>query len=146
MSIPLKDAASFVCERGSWKVSNLALQKILYLGQMVHLGRNGTRLFDAGFEAWDYGPVIPQLYSMAKPFGDKPLPSLLFPRAQIRNAPEYRILEECSVYGLSKTPGQLVAMTHWDSGAWAKHYRPGIKGIKIPDSDIANEYRDRVAA
>ena len=43
-----------------------------------------------------------------------------------------------------KSPAELVAITHWDDGAWAKHYLPGVRGIKIPNSDIVNEYQDRL--
>jgi uncharacterized phage-associated protein len=41
MSIPAYSAARYICARGDWRVTNLALQKILYLAHMVHLGRTG---------------------------------------------------------------------------------------------------------
>ena len=56
MSIPAYSAARYICARGDWRVTNLALQKILYLAHMVHLGRTGRALIDGEFEAWDYGP------------------------------------------------------------------------------------------
>ncbi|WP_410207286.1 Panacea domain-containing protein [Bradyrhizobium japonicum] len=59
MSIASSSAARHICARGNWGVTNLALQKILYMAQMVHLGRTGQRLVDAEFQAWDYGPVEP---------------------------------------------------------------------------------------
>ena len=38
---------------------------------------------------------------------------------------------------------QLVAITHWQKGAWAKHYRPEVRHCIIPNSDILKEYRAR---
>ena len=43
-----------------------------------------------------------------------------------------------------KKPGELVNITHWRNGAWAKNYVAGKKGTKIPDSDIRDEYTARL--
>jgi len=44
---------------------------MLYFSQMINLGKKKERLFDASFEAWDYGPVIADLYHKLKAFGVK---------------------------------------------------------------------------
>ena len=59
------------CEARSWQISNLTLQKMLYIAQVIYLGTFDSRLFKAEFEAWDYGPVIPEVYHRFKIFGDK---------------------------------------------------------------------------
>lgn len=140
--INVHDAASFVCEKSGWKVSNLALQKILYIAHMVHLGRTGDPLVASPFEAWDYGPVAPRLYHRVKAFGSKPIPDI-FDGEEPRDGPERETLEEACSYLLDKKPAELIAITHWEGGAWAKHYIPGVKGIVIPDEDIREEYRAR---
>ena len=40
----------------------------------------------------------------------------------------------------SFSPGQLVALTHREGGAWSKVYKPGGKGIVIENSMISEEY------
>ncbi len=43
-------------------VTHLQLQKLLYYAQGWSLGRRGRPLFDARFEAWTHGPVVPEVY------------------------------------------------------------------------------------
>lgn len=142
MAINVFDAARLVCERGSWRVTNFALQKILYVAQMIHLGRTGERLINTSFEAWEYGPVSPELYRKVRAFGDKPVQDI-FHSARPLSEENTAALNEACDHLLSKRPGELVAFTHWQRGAWAKNYIPGARGIPIPDADIISEYRAR---
>lgn len=144
MSISSSSAAQFICARGGWSVTNLALQKILYMAQMVHLGRTGRRLVDADFQAWDYGPVDPALYQKVRMFGDRPIQDIFFAAPVLQGYSEHAILSEACDFLVSKKPSELVAMTHWEKGAWAKHYVPGARSIVIPDTDIAAEYHERI--
>ncbi len=138
-------AAKRVCSLKNWTATNLEIQKILYLGHMMALGRsNGLRpLITDSFQAWDYGPVLPVLYHRAKPFGNGPVQNVfqIFPDAAGEDA---ALLEETVTSLRGKSAGELVAITHWENGAWAKHYTPGAKGIVIPNEDILSEYRLRV--
>jgi len=54
-------------------ISNLKLQKLVYYTQAWHLGIYGEALFQADFEAWVHGPVIPELYREYRQFGWKPI-------------------------------------------------------------------------
>lgn len=146
MSIASSSAARHICARGNWGVTNLALQKILYMAHMVHLGRTGQRLVNAEFQAWDYGPVEPALYRQVRNFGNKPIQDVFFWAAPIIGTQEEATLNEACNFLLQKTPGELVAMTHWQNGAWARRYVPGSRGIPIPDADIIAEYRARVGS
>lgn len=144
MSVASSAAARHICARGNWSVTNLALQKILYMAHMVHLGRTGSRLVDAQFQAWDYGPVEPDLYRKVRMFGDRPIQDIFFVAPVVEGMPERSTLDEACDFLLPKSPGELVAMTHWQNGAWAKHYVPGVRSIPIPDADIIAEYNARV--
>ena len=146
MSIPAYSAARYVCASGDWRVTNLALQKILYLAHMVHLGRTGHRLIDGEFEAWDYGPVNPDLYRTVRMFGDKPIQNVFFGAPRIFGTPEEEMLREACEHLLAKSSSELVAMTHRQNGAWAKNYVPGVRSIVIPDADIVAEYNTRAVA
>jgi len=145
MGMATTTAAKVVCDRSSWQVTHLALQKILYIAQMAYLGEVGARLINATFEAWDYGPVIPSLYHRVKVFGDKPIRDI-FDGVGDADVREVKFLQDAADFFLPKSPGQLVALTHWERGAWAAHYQPGVKGIVIPDADIVREYRARTEA
>lgn len=146
MPVGALSAARYICQRGNWAVTNLALQKILYLAHMVHLGRTGARLVDTDFEAWDYGPVNREVYRTARMFGDRPIQDVFFVPSTITGSAEEQTLGEACDFLLSKRPSELVAMTHWQNGAWAKNYVPGVRAIPIPDADIIAEYHARTAA
>jgi uncharacterized phage-associated protein len=136
-------AAKRICERGGWLVTNLALQKILYIIHMVYMGRTGGRLVSAPFEAWDYGPVEPYLYRKVRIFGDRAIQDLFPEMHDISGTPEADTIDEGCRFLIGKKPSELVAMTHWENGERAKNYVPGARGIRIPDEDIILEYKER---
>lgn len=142
----LDSVCRYMCERCGWKLTNLQLQKFLYMAQVLHLGREGSRLVDADFEAWDYGPVAPELYHKVKGFGADHIRDVFFDARPFKSGDARVDLmnEVCDVLG-HRRPGELVDITHWSMGAWAKHYVPGARGITIPDDDIRQEYFDRVS-
>jgi uncharacterized phage-associated protein len=43
-------------------ISNLKLQKLLYYAQGLHLAMYDEPLFDEKIWAWDYGPVVEEVY------------------------------------------------------------------------------------
>jgi uncharacterized phage-associated protein len=50
------------------------LQKLLYYAQGWTLGVRGSKLFSGDFEAWVYGPVCREIYSMFAAYGKSPIP------------------------------------------------------------------------
>lgn len=147
MAARMESVAKYICEKADWKLSNLRLQKLMYLAQMIHMGRfNGRPLFEGSFEAWDYGPVEPQLYHKVKTFGagavqDVFRKALTFKEDDKRRKVMDDVIERFSSF----TAGDLVEITHWDEGAWAKHYIPRARNVTIPDEDILDEYKARNA-
>ena len=49
MSVHVLQAAKFAAGRSGWTLSNLALQKIIYVAHMLHLGTHGRPLVKGGF-------------------------------------------------------------------------------------------------
>ena len=137
-------AASTLAELSKWTLSNLQLQKLLYIAQMFHLGETGHPIFADDFEAWKLGPVVPSVYRHAKMFGSKPVTSL-FTSRRLLDGTGRSMLERVLRELPDRRPWKLVSITHWDGGAWAKHYNDGETGCTIPKSDIIAEYRARAA-
>lgn len=137
-------AARAMCASRGWTISNLALQKSLYVADMVHTGRYSTPLIPEEFEAWDYGPVLPSVYGRAKIFGSDPVKDV-FPEAPPLPPLEQQTVTEISNFLQQFTAGQLVDMTHWNEGAWASAYRAGIMHIPISKQAEADEYLKRAA-
>lgn len=61
-------------EQDEERLSNLKLQKLVFYAQGLHLALEGTPLFDEKIKAWEYGPVVPQLYHDYKKYGAVGIP------------------------------------------------------------------------
>ncbi|MGE7369757.1 Panacea domain-containing protein [Neorhizobium sp. NPDC001467] len=142
--ITTSSAAKHLCDISGWRLSNLQLQKMLYLADMNFVGTFGERLINENFEAWDYGPVLPSLYHRVKAFGAKAVPNVFWGSAPVVGR-EAQMIQTAWDKLQTQSPGELVENTHWSNGAWAKRYVPGVRGIKISIEDMADEYRNRTA-
>jgi uncharacterized phage-associated protein len=146
MTARLDSVCKFICNRSGWTISNLQLQKILYMAQMYHMGRHeGERLVETHFEAWDYGPVSPLLYRKVRMFGASPIEDVFYEARSFKDGDERKaeLFEVCDSL-LPMRPGALVDLTHRNGGAWANNYVPGVRGIVIPDGEIADEFHSRL--
>ena len=142
MEINALQAGKVMGKISCWKLSNLEMQKLLYIAHMVHLGKHHTPLVSGNFEAWDLGPVHPDLYHKAKIFGSSPVKNIFRSIPDPEDGTELDMLNK-TIKVLATLPGaRLVAITHWNEGAWAKNYLPGARNIIIPESHIRDEYRN----
>jgi uncharacterized phage-associated protein len=148
MSVSALSAAKTLCILRDWSISNLELQKILYLAHMYHMGvHNGAPLINEPFEAWNYGPVVPEIYQRVKGFGSGPVQNVFHWIEPVpMGSSEFRSLREAAEVTKNVRASQLVANTHAQDGAWAHAYQPNVTGIRIPNAAILNEYRRRAAA
>lgn len=137
-------AAETLVEIGGRAFSNLQIQKLLYLGQMLYLGEKRVPMFDDDFEAWKLGPVVPSVYQRAKIYGSRPVEKLFTEATYPEGSPEREMLARVLGELPDKSPWRLVGITHWEGGAWAKNYSAGDFGSLIPKGDILNEYAARV--
>ena len=144
MPVSAISAAKRLCSQSHWTLTNLKLQKLLYIANMAHLGEHGRPLIDGSFEAWDYGPVVPEVYRHVKAFGSDPIGNIFRLVPDLPEGSERTALDDTLLSLGSETAGKLVAITHWENGAWASHYVPGRRGIRIPTADIATEFNRRM--
>lgn len=146
MAITAQQAAKTLAVLRDWNVSNLELQKLLYIAHMVHLGEHGEPLISDHFEAWDYGPVVPSLYQHLRGFGAGSIGNVFHSVPGIsEGSREFVTLVETAKNTRGFTPGRLVSITHWPEGAWAQFYNSGRKGTVIPNDSIKSEYERRAA-
>lgn len=88
-------------------ISNLRLQKILYLIQGEYLSKYKEFLFDNKIEVWSYGPVIPDSYFTYQNFymdnikGIKPIKNILTEK-------EISIIEKVILSSLNVNTWELV--------------------------------------
>lgn len=130
-------------------ITNLKLQKILYIAYGLHWCLYGENLFDSQIQAWRLGPVVPDVYNEFRDFSDKPIITEAgidkegdgvvvcptfdtdFPRFNNFNA----MTMACVIYG-NKKASTLVNITHKNGSAW-KTYEDRINnGEKFIPMDI----------
>lgn len=141
-------------ENGSRHFTQLDLQKLCYIAHGTYLALTDEPLIGTVFEAWDYGPVSPELYHELKLHGNKPIKELMGgtfieDEAEIR---EYmnRIKSNPSaknaidiVYKNFKNVSSagLVAFTHKKGTPWENHYQPDTRNIELPDTETKEYFK-----
>lgn len=130
------------------KLSNLRLQKILYLIQASFLQRFNQQLFPDTFEAWTYGPVIPSVYHAFKHNGSNTISKtlsddesetleLLLSNSEIMETVTF---VEDTYTGVDDFG--LVEVTH-TYGPWKKYYSP-YRNFEIPTNDLVSIFDEIV--
>lgn len=137
------------------RITNLALQKLLYFAHGIFLTEQKRPLVSGHFEAWQFGPVHPTAYQAFKSAGDQPvdframridvttgerkeiyLPSDLTIRRHIE-----RIMQS---YG-RMTPGRLVDISHAKGAPWdfiVDKARTSLAfGLRISDDVILERFK-----
>lgn len=141
-------ALKTLCDYSGWTISNLQANKLLYIAHMLHIAQSPANkpLLLETFEAWDYGPVLPSVYHSAKAFGDKPIRNIYQNQSMVVPATlANKLLKEAAEFNVGKPASKLVAITHWEGGAWAKNYIAGARGQLISNADILEEVKARAA-
>jgi len=124
-------------------VTQMKLQKLVYFAQGYHLARFGEPLLKENFEAWMYGPVVPDIYHDFKLYGsryitntkefmpsfDDIIPSRLDEKASEAINYTWEVLKDYSAMSLSN-------WTHEVNSPWAKTYDPDRKSTPIPNEEI----------
>nr|WP_315219785.1 type II toxin-antitoxin system antitoxin SocA domain-containing protein [uncultured Flavobacterium sp.] len=57
-------------------ISNMKLQKLLYIANGLYLAKSGTSLIEEPIKAWKYGPVIEKVYHEFKRYGNQDITSI----------------------------------------------------------------------
>jgi uncharacterized phage-associated protein len=154
MAIHAFNAANLLLSKGdrdNIPIDPMKLQKLLYLAHGWHLAHLDASLIYQDFQAWAYGPVIPDIYREFKAYGAAPING----HAPAVNdsqtlSPASESLCE-SVWQTYKgfTGVQLSALTHEPGYAWDAARRE-LSGWtwgspSIPNETIRSEFLQRLA-
>jgi len=136
-------------------LTNLKLQKLLFLCHAFYLVQTGKALVKGNFVAWQYGPVHREAYDAFKRFAAKPITEeadKLDPVTGMRKsipAPDDRTILEVvqkivQFYG-PKSAGELVELTHAKGGPWdfvVQQAKSNANlGMTIADDVIVKRFR-----
>jgi uncharacterized phage-associated protein len=131
-------------------ITNLTMQKLIYLAHGVSLVRYSQPLVNESFQAWRYGPVLEGLYHDLKVFGSSAIsadhvfirdwPSIPHGDVEAIEAID-GVLAQCG----QLSGVQLVNLTHDENGPWHNVYNENIQGIEIPQDKIQVYFKTLVA-
>lgn len=98
-------------------LSIMSLLKLVYFAHAWHLEINKAPLFSNSIEAWQYGPVVPEVYSAFRSQGvsvGMPLPTV----PAIDDQPTLDLLEQVYARYARLSPFRLSELTHEAGGPW----------------------------
>ena len=137
------------------EVSNLVLQKLVYFAHGRYLSESRSPLVFGEFEAWQYGPVHPHVYSAFQDHGKaaiktraesvdpvsgtrKPIPPITDPYA-------LSVIEAVYSSLRSRSPSNLVAVSHAKNAPWRfvvdRAGRRESISLRIPNEIIRERFR-----
>lgn len=136
-------------------ITNLRLNKLLYFmhgWSLVEEPANG--LIRNHFEAWQFGPVVPSVYSAFKTYGDKPITKLAeyldYATGQQIAVPSSgldlhhrQLVERVFRYYAPLSTPRLVSLTHENDGAWKaalQRARGATVNVRIPNDLIRHTF------
>ncbi len=117
-------------------MTNMKLQKLLYLAQCLSYAIDDKPLFKEKIQAWEHGPVVPNIYHKYK----------VLKADSIRDVNPVEIDEQTATlleyvyrrYGIYSAT-ELRNLTH-SQRAYNKNYVENKKNIEIPLEDMKKEY------
>lgn len=130
------------CLKENEPVSNLRLQKLLYFAQYRSLKDFRKPLFDDDISAWQYGPVVPEVYFEFCIYGGMPI----IADYNTNLDENTKTFLNCVVKDLKKySSWDLVKCTHQNGTAWDKVYLSGNgNGITIPLDLIIDDVNNEI--
>ncbi len=123
-------------------VDNLKLNKIAYISLGFSLSIRNFDLFSEDVEAWNWGPVIPELYYSFKEYGSRIItkPSERENSSEIKDEDTLGLLNLVKDLYQSKSGLEIMELTHVKNTPWDYCY-DGEKNTII-DKNIIKDYYD----
>lgn len=141
MSYPANTIATWFLHRAREEgeyLTQMKLQKLVYIAHGWNLGLDGGPLILETVEAWQYGPVIRDLYERYLAYGAKPIVADF--EAVAVDTEDGELLEWVWNQYKRFTAGQLSTITHQSNTPWTLTYQDGKK-LNIPEKVIEDHYR-----
>ncbi len=151
-AITIADEILKIAKRKGMALTPMKLMKLVYIAHGWALAVLKRDLFRNRIEAWQYGPVIPDLYHATKKYGRSPIPANMIKdtRSATIDPEVRRLLDDVfDKYG-NLSAIRLSNLTHQSGTPWDQVYDPDVRRKEIPDDLIKSHYdellRERRAA
>lgn len=136
------DVARYIiskCTEENKAISNLQLQKILYYVQAAFLTQRMCALFRDDIEAWQFGPVVRNVYREYCGYGAAAIYERKKPEKTF-SVEEKSLIDQVVAKKLNMTPWKLVEDTHAKGKPWDLIYQGGAGKMQIIPKEVIAEY------
>lgn len=141
--ITIADEILKIAKREGEAITPMKLMKLTYIAHGWSLALLKRDLFRNRIEAWQYGPVIPELYHATKVYGRGEIPfSKVNNKIPAVDDEVSALLEDVFANYGRRSAISLSNLTHRQGTPWQQVYHPGIRDIEIPDDLIEQHYSD----
>lgn len=133
-------------EKNIGDMTHLKIQKLVYLAHGWFLGIFEERLIKEDIEAWQYGPVVSELYDELKIYGSAVIP-FIESKITIEGYPKDMLNRILDVYG-NISGSNLVEITHEPGTPWYEITNAGkiiVTNLLIPTRLIQEYFQERKA-
>lgn len=137
-----------LARRGGEQLTLMQLIKLVYLAHGWSLAIVGRPLSATLPQAWQYGPVFPQVYKAFKKFGSAPITELAIDKVTGRDFSadfdddEKRIIQSVyDSYG-SMHAFRLSDIMHREGTPWTNTYKSSGQYSAIPNAIISEHFKD----
>ena len=120
------------CTKDNCPISNLQLQKILYYIQREFL-QQGEIAFPEEIEAWQFGPVVPEVYRQYCGFGALPIRMRYMVSIELD---DIRMINPIIEKKRILNPWDMVSDTHSSGKAWDLIYRDGAGDHQVIPQEL----------
>jgi uncharacterized phage-associated protein len=128
-------------------VTQMKLQKIVFFAHGYHLAKYGEPLIQEDFEAWQFGPVVPDIYNEYKMFGRDPirLDKKALDEQLATLSPEARHSIDFSWNATKNlSAATLSTWTHKKGSPWEMVYKPYSISIPIDNHVIGGYFKNLI--
>lgn len=119
------------------------LQKLLYFVHALYLAYSGDPLINEEFEAWAYGPVIPDIYHEYKSYGRSEITKKRDTNLVLEPKDENFLNLFWQKWGNTPT-SKLIELAHIANDPWDQSFRKGYYNSSIPNSIIKNCFQEKI--
>ena len=138
-----KKFLEFASVEGSF-IDPMKLLKLTYIAHGYYLGLFDKPLISNEIQAWKYGPVIPDLYYVLKPFSkgnvDPHVMQILYDKDLLDSDEEFLNTIWNAYKGYNAL--QLSTKTHQEGSPWHQVYSPHKRFAPISNDVIKKYYKD----
>lgn len=118
----------YIAHQAGDNITNLKLQKLLYYAQAWYLVNFDKPLFEDNIEAWQYGPVVREVYITFNKYQNKPISKFDKKAIDKLTAEQVDYLKEFCAYFMKFSASELVSMTHSEQ-PWIEAFEQGAQTV-----------------